>query len=109
MRYEIDHIFVMTDTGAPDADELQRLEFVEGAPNRHPGQGTANRRFFFDNAMLELVWVENIDEAGSPLVQPLRLLDRWMKRSANSWPFGICLRPRDGLPPFKSYDYRPPY
>jgi hypothetical protein len=32
---------------------------TEGTPNIHPGQGTANRRFFFRNAMLELLWVND--------------------------------------------------
>ncbi|MGA9266227.1 MAG: hypothetical protein WBV79_07185, partial [Rhodomicrobium sp.] len=53
MGYEIDHIFVLTDMDAPSAGALLRLGLTEGPPNRHPGQGTANRRFFFDNAMLE--------------------------------------------------------
>jgi transcriptional regulator with XRE-family HTH domain len=45
---EIDHLFVCTSPGAPEADPLLAMGFIEGAPNRHPGQGTANRRIFFD-------------------------------------------------------------
>jgi len=112
MGDEIDHIFVMTNAGAPDADDLVRLGLTEGAPNRHEGQGTANRRFFFDNAMLELLWVENVDQARSRAVAPLRLADRWTGRSSSACPFGICLRPSDAetrLPPFRSFEYRPAY
>jgi hypothetical protein len=28
----------------------------EDSSNTHPGQGTANRQFFFNNAYLELLW-----------------------------------------------------
>ncbi len=65
MPFELDHFFICTDVGAPAAAALMALGFVEGAPNTHPGQGTANRRFFFDNAMLELLWVHDEAEAGS--------------------------------------------
>jgi Glyoxalase-like domain len=112
MGYEIDHIFLLTDAGAPAADELVRLGLREGAPNRHQGQGTANRRFFFDNAMLEFVWVEDIDEARGLMAHPLRLADRWQERCIGACPFGICLRPSDGATPttpFKSFEYRPAY
>ncbi|MGH8238896.1 MAG: hypothetical protein ACREXP_18010 [Steroidobacteraceae bacterium] len=50
---EVDHVFVSASVGAPEGDRLLDLGLVEGSPNRHPGQGTANRRFFFANAMLE--------------------------------------------------------
>lgn len=46
---------------------------TEGTSNSHPEQGTANRRFFFPNAMLELLWVHDEHEAQSPLVAPTRL------------------------------------
>lgn len=54
---EVDHVFVSASRGAPEARKLIELGLLEGSPNRHPGQGTANRRFFFANAMLELSWV----------------------------------------------------
>lgn len=49
----IDHLFVCCAPGAPEADTLVGLGFHEGSGNTHPGQGTANRRFFFRNAYLE--------------------------------------------------------
>ena len=45
--YEVDHVFVWVDVGAPAADQLVSFGLTEGDPNVHPGQGTANRRFFF--------------------------------------------------------------
>jgi hypothetical protein len=104
MGYEIDHIFVLTDTCAPGADALLELGFTEGPPNRHEAQGTANRRFFFDNTMLELVWVESLEDARNKAVRPLLLADRWLGRSLNASPFGICSTPQRHdarLPPFE--------
>jgi hypothetical protein len=60
---ELDHIFILCAVGAPEAAALIRLGFSEGTPNTHPGQGTACRRFFFDNAYLELLWVHEEKEA----------------------------------------------
>jgi len=47
--FEVDHLFVCANLGAPEADSLIAFGLTEGAPNVHPGQGTANRRFFFHN------------------------------------------------------------
>ena len=46
MSLELDHVFVNTAPGAPEADQLLSFGLVEGSSNVHPGQGTANRRFF---------------------------------------------------------------
>jgi hypothetical protein len=110
--YELDHVFVCAASGAPEAEQLCAFGLTEGTPNHHPGQGTANRRFFFHNAMLELCWVDDPAAAGSALVRPTGLLQRWQERHAAASPFGICLRPRDNPdlpPPFPAWDYRPPY
>jgi hypothetical protein len=107
----LDHLFLMTAPGAPEADDLVARGFVEGPPNHHPGQGTACRRFFFANAMLEFLWVENEEEARSEIVRPLRLWERWAGRIAGASPFGIALRPAaPGLePPFATFEYWPPF
>ena len=110
--YEIDHVLIFSSTGAPEAERLIAFGLTEGSPNRHSGQGTANRRFFFDNAMLELLWVENPEEALSEGICRLGLWERWSRRGAGACPFGICYRPASepGIaPPFKSWHYQPPY
>jgi len=109
---EIDHLFVLADPGAPNADALVEAGFTEGSPRRHPGQGTTNRRFFFENAMLEFLWVERADEAGSDRVQKTHLLERWHRRDTGGSPFGICARPpanAKACAPFPAWKYRPPY
>ena len=47
--FELDHIFVLCEPGAPEADELLAAGFVEGQGYVHRGQGTANRVFFFQD------------------------------------------------------------
>jgi hypothetical protein len=108
---ELDHVFVCVAPEAPEADTLAAFGLVEGTPNTHPGQGTANRRFYFRNAMLELVWVEHEDETRSPIVAPTNLWERWRYRETGFSPFGICLRPvaSGNALPFETWPYRPPY
>jgi Glyoxalase-like domain len=110
--YEIDHLLVFTSIDAPEAERLIAFGLCEGPRNQHPGQGTANRRFFFDNAMLELLWVHSEEEARSPAARPLRLAERWSARATGACPFGICLRASSGeiaTPPFASFEYQPSF
>jgi hypothetical protein len=111
MTFEIDHLFILTDVGAEVADRLVSLGFIEGSSNIHRGQGTANRRFFFRNVMLELLWVHSPLEAQSAPIRRTRLWERWVERD-RLCPFGICLRSSNGSDaalPFASWEYRPPY
>src|SRR3954468_18678174 len=93
MPATVDHVFICTAAGAPAARALREFGLVEGSPNRHPGQGTANRRFFFRNAMLELLWVEDAAEAQSEQTRDTRLWQRWSAPGPDVSPFGIILRP----------------
>lgn len=112
MPLELDHLFICVRRDAPEAERLTQSGLREGRRRRHQGQGTANVCFFFTNAMLELLWVSDEEEARSPLVQPTRLWERWRWRETGSCPFGICFRPagesRDSLP-FSTWDYKPLY
>jgi hypothetical protein len=107
----IDHVFVCTSPGARAADRLLPIGILEGSPNTHPGQGTACRRFFFRNAMLEFLWVENPAEAQSRQTRQTRLWERWPGARSSASPFGIILRPEAGATvhcPFPSWEYWPP-
>jgi hypothetical protein len=109
---EIDHVFILCDRGAPGAGALLRLGLREGSGNAHPGQGTACRRFFFANAYLELLWVEDEGAAGRAPVRRTRLLDRWALRRAGACPFGVIVRPTvdeiDSPAPFPAWRYALP-
>ena len=112
MRIELDHVFVCTAPDAPEGDELVRFGLREGPPNRHPGQGTSCRRFPFVNAMLELLWVSNVEEAQSESSRRTLLWERWSGRTGAASPFGICVRPvdaEDAGVPFPAWEYRPSY
>ena len=110
MTYELDHIFILSDVNAPSADKLVDAGITEGAPNIHHGQGTTNRRFFFNNSMIECIWVHDEDEVSNEKTKPTHLLPRWQGRK-NTSPFGICFRPTsdEPNPPFPSWDYTPQY
>jgi hypothetical protein len=112
MTSEFDHVFICASAGAPEADRLVEFGLTEGTRNAHPGQGTANRRFFFHNAMLELLWVQDAAEAQSELVRPTRLWERWAGRSGGACPLALCFRPKSqhaGKPPFPTWEYHPVY
>jgi hypothetical protein len=112
MTVELDHVFICTAVGAPEADRLIDFGLSEGSPNHHPGQGTACRRFFFKNAYLELLWVVDPGEAQSALVRRTGLWERWARRGRDASPFGVGLRPissEEAVAPFQAWAYRPPY
>jgi Glyoxalase-like domain len=110
MSFEFDHLFIFTGRGAIAADRLVALGLIEGSSHVHPGQGTANRRFFFHNAMLELLWVHDPEEAQSEAIRGTHLGERWAQRNTAACPLGICLRSTDRASmAFPHWDFRPPY
>ncbi len=113
MPYEFDHLFIYTAAGAPEAQALIDFGLHEGAPRRHPGQGTANRRFFFANAFIELLYVADEAEAAEPTGAAIHALDRWQGRGTVASPFGVGLRPTDPASeeavPYPAWRFRPPY
>jgi hypothetical protein len=111
---ELDHVFLLCDVGAPEADALHRLGLREGPPNTHPGQGTACRRFFFGGTYLELLWVSDEREARGAATARTCLWERWQARRSGACPVGVLLRPSpgdpaDAGPPFPAWRYTPSY
>ncbi|MGH8178689.1 MAG: hypothetical protein ACREV5_20720 [Steroidobacter sp.] len=113
MPLELDHIFVACAPNAPEGDALAQFGLVEGSRNTHPGQGTANRRYFFSNFMLELLWVANGDEAtANAQNRRTRLYERWLGRNSGACPFGVVFRRAGDSPspaPFRTWSYHPSY
>jgi hypothetical protein len=108
----VDHAFIGCKARAPEGDALLRSGFVEGSSNTHPGQGTANRRFYFDNFMLELVWVADPGEARNERTRRTRLWERCEGRDSLVSPFGIIFRSTStppAPPPFVTWPYTPSY
>jgi hypothetical protein len=89
---ELDHIFIFTHQAQQVASTLQTFGLSEGTANVHAGQGTACRRFYFQNAYLELAWVINEDEIKSPLIERTKLWERSQYKLTKYCPFGLCFR-----------------
>jgi hypothetical protein len=87
MRIELDHLFVCTAPGAPEAEKFVDFGLIEGPPNRHPGQGTSCRRFAFANAMIELFWVSDPSEAQNQSTRSTLLWERWAGREQQRFSF----------------------
>ena len=116
---ELDHIFICTQKDAPEAELLKAFGLLEGSRNVHLGQGTANRRFFFHNTMLELLWLDNPKDAQSELTRPTGLFERCSLSDTSTSPFGFCFRPTNSgaknssdaetKATFPAWDYRPSF
>jgi hypothetical protein len=76
-RLVLDHLILLCATGAPEAEALVDLALTEGPSSTHPAQGTANRRFFFQNAYPEPVWINDELEARSEMTRRTQLWERW--------------------------------
>jgi hypothetical protein len=107
----IDHIFIFTDDEGKVADELVEFGLNEGSSRIHVGQGTTNRKFYFDNFFLEILWVHNESEIKSESIKQTGLWQRADFKKNNSSPFGLCLVNSEEVEPiFKnSFKYQPDY
>jgi hypothetical protein len=94
-RVELDHVFVVVQPGA--AAEVAALQSagltVALRVATHPGEGTASRAVFFENAYLELIWVDSsvaIDAEHASEARRFRDAAAW--RTSGHSPFGFGLR-----------------
>lgn len=95
-RVELDHVFIVVTPGARAEIAALRaagLTVPAEQPRRHEGQGTSSIAAYFENAYLELIWV---DSTVSVTPEHARTA-RWF-HDAGSWrtnrhsPFGLGLR-----------------
>lgn len=110
MTVQLDHFFILTEEGAPLADLLVDIGLVEGTPNNHPGQGTANRRFFLANTGIEFLYLRDAYEANNGPGRKLKFVERTQQEGAS--PFGIIVRTTNGLEEdvsFAGWKYFPDY
>jgi Glyoxalase-like domain len=109
---ELDHLFICVQPEAPEAELLKEFGLIEGRRRSHPGQGTTNVCFLFQNAYLELLWLCNAQESQSPIVRPMGLWERCRWRETQACPFGIAFRrvASDSLElPFTTWNYYAPF
>lgn len=88
---EIDHIFIFSQNKGEEADELVEKGFTEGSSRIHPGQGTRNRKFYFENFFLEILWVVNEWEIQDERTRASQLWERSQFARNGFSPFGMCL------------------
>lgn len=105
------HVFLFVEPEAQQASALETAGLRGSFRRAHPGQGTANRCYCFDNAYLELLWVTDPAELTAPAVAPTRLAERADWRRTGACPFGIALRtePAEAPLPFRTWDYQAPF
>ena len=93
---ERDHIFIWVSPGAPEAATLQKLGlYTDGKVHKHVGQGTSSKVFSFENAYLELIWIDEPEVArrkGQEMGTDLLARAAWKQTGAS--PFGIGLHYR---------------
>ena len=94
-RVELDHVFIVVKPGAVAEIQALRSAGLTLAPDtsRHAGQGTASLGIFFENAYLELIWLDSSVSVAREKAETAK----WFG-SAAAWrtsghsPFGIGLR-----------------
>ena len=107
---ELDHVLVWVAPGAPEAKALEDagLQLISET-SKHVGQGTASKAFLFENAYLELIWVDDEQAVSANAARTgvdMGIRAGW-KRSGAS-PFGIGLHRTAGATraiPFPVMDY----
>ena len=86
---KIDHIFIFSSNKGQEVDELLEFGLIEGSGRTHAGIGTINRRIVFDVFYLEILWVQNQEEAKT--AQSVGILERSNFKDTHYSPFGLCL------------------
>lgn len=98
---ELDHVFIVVPRGAAEAVHALRQVglVVDTGVTRHTGQGTASVAAFFENAYLELLWVDPsvaVDSAHRLGLADFVRAEAWRRSGAS--PFGVGLHFLSGTP-----------
>lgn len=109
---EVDHVYLWVTLGAEaEMEALRRVGFtVDAEPTRHPGQGTAAVSVEFENAYLELLYLDAevaVDPGMESEVADFRRRSVWRETGAS--PVGIGLHRTTGTTeplPFPTRSYR---
>ncbi|WP_298392341.1 hypothetical protein [Flavobacterium sp.] len=107
----IDHIFIITTDKGKIADKLVDFGLTEGSSRIHIGQGTTNRKFYFENFFLEILWVHDHNEITSHKTKPMGLWQRVDFKTNSFAPFGLCLVNTDDTETLfqNAFKYQPDY
>jgi hypothetical protein len=107
----LDHIFMLVEADGPEIGYVASLGFVETYRRMHPGQGTQNVCYCFDNLFLELMWVNDSNAVRSDAIQRSRFYERSLWRTNGTCPFGIAWRRFTAglVSAIPTWDFTPPY
>jgi glyoxalase-like protein len=94
---ELDHVFICAPAERSALQGLMDFGLV-GIEAIHPGQGTANACFLFENAYLEILWRHDDRELSSAAVRPTGLRERLRWQETGACPFGIAIRRKPEQP-----------
>ena len=73
---EVDHIFIFSNKNGKEFDTLVDFGFTEGSSRLHSGQGTMNRKLYFENFFLQILWVVSETEIQSDITSKTKLWER---------------------------------
>jgi hypothetical protein len=107
----IDHIFMFIEPDGPEIRQMTELGLVETYRRVHPGQGTSNVCYCFDNMFFELLWIDEPDAALSAAIRRTGLYDRSLWKSVDVCRFGIAWRASSSgtEPTISTWAFSPPY
>jgi|TARA_R110002050_G_scaffold295192_1_gene453744 hypothetical protein len=108
---DIHHLFIFTNNIDDLIQELLTLGFKEGSNRVHKGQGTSNRKIYFENFFIELIYISNEQEIKKDICINSGLTRRAYYKQNQASPFGICLFDKKKFENlFKNaYKYKPEY
>jgi len=93
-RVELDHVYIVVQPGgAKEIAALQSAGFHIAPPRSHEGEGTTSVAAMFENAYLELMWLDStlsVTAEHAAAAQQFRDAAAW--RVSRHSPFGIGLR-----------------
>ncbi len=108
---EIHHLFIFTNNIDNLTKELLDFGFKEGSNRIHKGQGTSNRKIYFENFFIELLYISNEEEIKNEICIKSGLNRRAYYERNQASPFGICLYDKNKFNKLfeNAYKYKPEY
>jgi Glyoxalase-like domain len=95
---ELDHVYIWVQPGAPEAAILEREGFrVDPTATHHVGSGTSSRSVLFENAYLELLYLDStVTDSALTAMEKTANHSRAQWRNNAAPAFGLGLRRRAG-------------
>jgi len=89
---ELDHLVLLVKHPQDVLEALSGLGLTRTRSSSHPGQGTENACFCFDNLFLEVLWICDAADAKREPAARLGLTDRVLSKTSGACPIGLSWR-----------------